>query len=779
LMLAYMAYQLLDETFEGIVDLAIGLKTEALGHLMTFAETVVQVGTFAVGGAIAVGAFSRLLSREAVGLIAPFKPITTPEGKTRYWKPDLTPYEQTLSLPEESKPDQLGLYRHGGKTLLRLEEKLYAVKPDHTSGAFQIEHPSRADAYQPTLLHNNHGAWYTELEQPLNWDREKVMRRLGHSVESFSSTEREQILRISGYHDNVVRETHVERYRPPSLLTDTIKRFRINRDIETFIEQIGSDQPEHYRKADPAMQYQLLSRYDAWPADTPVPALETQTQTLRKQTVDLALRYRKSLFEMLYRAKEKTDNPPVQRLLDDVQGLPTDIAQELVSNATGTELRQLHSNRIPQRLKDAAQKAMETVRATRACEGLYTEALETTDTHRLALHSLNSLPNWPAELRIEVRDYSHDGTLRDSIGQPDAPTLKTLVRAEDGTYQAHQDSESVPGDFYQALFQALPDAQRNALSPSPQDARTFKQRIAEHALEQPALRALFAKNPHRKPYYDPTTMRLPGGTQGYSRASRETLTLNDRVRDVYPNLSQEQLQSVVQALQSHPDGARVELSRLNRELVRLHQDLGTWINEVPTVHPETGRPLSELDQQAERNNRQLLAQEIQRSWRRQTELDFDAPDETSRYTLRFAEPIIGDLPSIHADFAHVSLLSLEGNHTAQGIPGFLQRFSGLHRLELRRFSLTTLPDAIPRMTDLHALVLSDCGIRIDAATWSKLTSLKKLVSLDLYKNPFETAPHIDTMSELTHLDLSATDLSEIPAGALQQPCNTQGSTPFC
>lgn len=769
LMLAYMAYQLLDETFEGIVDLAIGLKTEALGHLMTFAETVVQIGTFAVGGAIAAGAFSRLLSREAIGLIAPFKPITTPEGKTRYWKPNLTPYEQTLSLPEGSKPDQLGLYRHGGKTLLPLEEKLYAVKPDHTSGAFQIEHPNRADAYQPTLLHNNHGAWHTELEQPLNWDREKVMRRLGHSVESFSSAEREQILRISGYHDNVVRETHVERYRPPSLLTDTIKRFRINRDIETFIEQIGSDQPEDYRKADPAMQYQLLSRYDSWPVDTPVPALETQTQTLRQQTADLALRYRKSLFEMRYRAEEKTDNPQVQQLLDEVQGLPTDIAQELVSNATGTELRQLHNNRMPQRLKDAAQKAMEAVRATRACEGLYSEALETTDTHRLALHSLNSLPNWPAELRIEVRDYSHEGTVRDSIGQPDAPTLQTLVRAEDGTYQAHQDSESVPGDFYQALFQALPDAQRNALSPSPGDARTFKQRIAEHALEQPALRALFAKNPHRKPYYDPTTMRLPGGTQGYSRASRETPTLNDRVRDVYPNLSQEQLQSIVQALQSHPDGARVELSRLNRELVRLHQDLGTWINEAPTVHPETGRPLSELDQQAERNNRKLLAQEIQRSWRRQTERDFDTPDGTSRYTLKFAEPIIGDLPSINTDFAHVSLLSLEGNHTVQGIPAFLQRFSGLRRLELRRFSLTTLPDAIPRMTDLHALVLSDCGIRIDAATWSKLTSLKKLASLDLYKNPFETAPRIDTMSELTHLDLSATDLSEIPAGALQHP----------
>jgi Leucine-rich repeat (LRR) protein len=73
------------------------------------------------------------------------------------------------------------------------------------------------------------------------------------------------------------------------------------------------------------------------------------------------------------------------------------------------------------------------------------------------------------------------------------------------------------------------------------------------------------------------------------------------------------------------------------------------------------------------------------------------------------------------------------------------------------------------MPDLHALVLSDCGIRIDAASWSKLTSLNKLAMLDLYKNPFETVPRLDTLSELTHLDLSDTHLSEIPPGALQHP----------
>ena len=70
LMLAYMAYQVLDEAFEGIVDWAEGLKTEALAHVVTLSESVVQLGTFAVGGALAAGAFSRLMSPEAVSLFS-------------------------------------------------------------------------------------------------------------------------------------------------------------------------------------------------------------------------------------------------------------------------------------------------------------------------------------------------------------------------------------------------------------------------------------------------------------------------------------------------------------------------------------------------------------------------------------------------------------------------------------------------------------------------------------------------------------------------------------
>ncbi|MVV50640.1 hypothetical protein EJA72_20725 [Pseudomonas sp. PB120] len=729
LMLTYMAYQVLDDTFEGVIDWAEGLKTEAFGHLMTIVETVVEVGTFAMGGALAAGAFSRLLSREAVALIDPLKPIATPEGKTRYWKPDLAPYEQTLRLPDGVKPDPSGLYHHQEKTLLPLEGKLYAVKLDSESGRFLIQHPDRADAYQPPLRHNQHGAWQTSLDQPLTWNRETVMRRLGHSVESFTSAEREQILQISGFHENVLRETHVENHRPPSLLTDTIKRFQIDRDIQALIEQHRSDHPDY----------------------------------------DQAMNQRKSLFQSRYQALEKPAGRQVQLLLDDVRGLPTDAAQELVSNASSTELMQLNNGRVPQRLKDVALKALEAVRVARAYEGFYLEGMDSTDTHRLALHSLESLPGWPpADIRIEVREYSHDGILRDSIGEPDATNLKILVQAEDFTYQVHGNNER-PGDFYQAILDSLPEAQRNAMGFSAEDGPALKVRIAEQATSKPQLRTLFAKNPIRKPFYDPTTMRLPGGTEGYARSGNPTPTLDERVRAVYPSLTQEELQPLVTGLQSHPDGARVELSRLYNELERLHRDLDNWISNAPSIHPETRLPLSDLEFQGQQHNRRLLAQEIQRSWRRQSPRDLDSADGGNRYTLRFAEPILGDLPVLTADFSHVSLLALEGSHAEQGLHGFLQGFEGLRRLDLRRFSLSTLPDAIPQMANLDALLLNDCAITFDAANWSRLSSLKKLVMLDLFRNPFDTVPGIQSMPELVHLDLSETGLTRIPDSALRHP----------
>ncbi|MBV4485548.1 hypothetical protein HU727_008100 [Pseudomonas sp. SWRI153] len=727
-MLAYMAYQALDEMFEAVVDWTQGQVREGFGHLINIAETAVQLGTFAVGGKLVADAVSHLLPRETLELFGSLKPVDSGSGRTRYWRPDLAPYEQSARLPATATPDQLGLYQHQGSRLLRLENKLYAVEADSATGRYTIEHPVRTDAYRPVLRQNGFGAWQSPLDRPWSWDRETVIRRLGHSVESFSPAEREEILRISGFHENVLREIHVENHRPPSLLTDTIKRYRIDRGIQALIDQADTAHPDY----------------------------------------DQALNRRLALFESRYRELQRTDDPQAQLLLGDFPGLPTDIAVELVNNASGTEVSLLHNGSVPQRLKDVAVKAMEAVRVSRAYEGFYFPEMDTVDTHRLALHSVESMPGWPTDLRIEVREFSSDGTLRDSIGEVDAAVHKTLVHAEDFRYRVAEHPEQ-PGDFYQALLLTLTDQERAALELPANDGPSLKRYIAEHAANKPELRKLFAKNPRRKPFYDPTTMRLPGGTQGYPRDSRPTPTLDDRVREVYPDFDEAAIRAFVEELQRHPDGARMELSRLASEGETLREDLARWVQDAPTTDRETGRPMSALAQQVERHNRRLLAQETERSWRRQSERETDQEGGTAGYALRFTEPVVGDLPTLTADFSHVSTLILEGNHSAQGLPAFLTKFSGLRRLELRRFALNTLPDAIGQMVDLEVLILSDCALNVDAAAWAKLSSMKKIVMLDLFRNPFEIEPNIDSMPALVHLDLSQTGLSKIPAGALQHP----------
>lgn len=726
LMLGYMAWQLLDDSFEGIVDWAEGLQTEALGQLLAVTDSAVQFGLFAVGGAIASQTFSRVLSPQTLALFDSLKAVKTDAGKTRYWRPDLTPYEQAIELPKGLKPDQRGLYQHQGNTVLRLENKLYTVQVDINTGRYRIEHPNRADAYQPVLRHNGHGAWQTVLDDPLAWDRETVMRRLGHSVESFSPFERELILRISGFHDNVLRETHVEHQRPPSLLTDTIKRFRIDRDIRALLDQPGHPERE-----------------------------EALTNPL-------------TVFGYRYDALEKTADRLVQRLQGEERGLPTDIAQELVDNATGSELRQLHAGQVPRRLKDVAIKAMEAVRTARAFEGFYLRTGETLDTHRLTLHSLQSLPGWPADLRIELRAYSASGELLDSIGPADAPTQKALVCTADGAVHLANDNAQ-SGTFYQAILHTLTRQQCEALGVVGTHGEALKQQVIIQATRTPSLRTLLAKHPNRKTLYDPSTMRLPGGTEGYFRSTSPIPTLDMRVREVYPNLDPQELRAMVLRLQRHPDGARMALSRLTSEADGLAVDLQRWLGQTPNVNAQTGAPLEALERRAMLHNRRLLAEEIQRSWQSQSERGANGADGGPQYMLRFGEPIPGDLPALRADFSHVTTLALTGDKAAHGLPDFLQSFTGLRRLELHGFTLDSLPQVIGRNSQLQTLILSDCGISLDGQAWKSLASMSHLKQLDLAANRFDHVPSIDSLPALEHLDLSNTGLTALPHGTWQHP----------
>jgi hypothetical protein len=209
-----------------------------------------------------------------------FNSVKRPNGETRYWQPDLTAYEHPAVLPDESKPDTLGLHRHQDKTLLPLENKRYAVSENPLTGEHRIDHPTRPEAYKPRLKHNRAGTWQTEVDQPLSWDQTTLLRRIGPDMQRFSEREREGMLTISGTHENVLRKMHTHAGPLPPVLADTLKRFTIDQDIQTFIEQIGSDRPELYLKADPVTQLELLNANGYWPKTKGLQLTDGEARTL-------------------------------------------------------------------------------------------------------------------------------------------------------------------------------------------------------------------------------------------------------------------------------------------------------------------------------------------------------------------------------------------------------------------------------------------------------------------------------------------------------------------
>ena len=828
LMLAYMAYQLLDETFESIVDWAEGQTSEAFEHFMGVVESAVQLGTFAAGGVVAAAEFRAVLPREIVQFIDRFHSVKTPQGESRYWKPDLSIYEQPGTLPQAASPDELGLYRHDGKTLLSLDNKPYAVSQDSVTGEHRIDHPSRPEAYKPALKHNGAGAWQTEIDQPLSWDQATVLRRLGPDMERFAPSVRERMLQISGCHENALRKMHVNSSQTPALLADTLKRFKIDQDIQTFIELIGSEQPTDYLKADLVTQLELLCDNSYWPADkglrvvdskaqtlwergadgqpmvqinqahlsngdliktlllnvgetetrtlmgehfgTPSPSLSTRARTLRRTLATLAESKRETLFDNRYRRLDRATSGLTQKLIDAEHGLPSSVAEALLQTASDKELQQLGRGILPERLEQLTREAQLQVRITRAYEGLeIRSSANNPDTDRLALHTLKQLPGWSGQIRLEIREYAHGGRLLDSVGNADAPIRKVLVLNADGSYQAFDDAGlelSGASTFYLDLLQALPDSERSALGIHIGEGKKLKRLIRTHALNREELHSVLVQHPILKPTYDPTVMRLLGGTEGYHRGVFSAPTLQAYAHELFPHLSREELQTFVERLQQHPNGPRAELTRLMAERARLSNALQLWRNEIPLFMPDTQIRITPEQFSIQQRNRRLLADELLDCWRQQaTPLHGEAP----LVEFRFSQPILGEFPVLGEGFSHVTSLSLDGHSATRGMHDFLRGYSGLRRLALRGFRLNHLPQAIVQSPNLTELILSDCAITLTPQSHATLSALNKLVVLDLYKNPLGFNPTVENMPQLSYIDVSDTGISGLPPGLLTRP----------
>ncbi|MCF5353677.1 hypothetical protein GIW06_20890, partial [Pseudomonas syringae] len=272
-MMAVTAIQLVHEVYEGMESWARDEKRQAFAYLFDVIENVALISAL---GAASTGA-AGIPAVQAPEFVNRLKPVDLPGGTTRLWKPDLTPFAHDIVLPKDLQPDATGLYTWQDKQWLPLEGRTYSVSPATTGDGYLIEHPTRADSYRPALRHNGAGAWLHELDQPLEMEGLTLFRRLGYSSDTFSDSTARRIVNVSNTPESVMREALADQRRPPALLEDTARRFRLDQEIERFIEQLEANDIN----AAAPLQLELLSQDRGWPGNRALVLVDAEGHTLQ------------------------------------------------------------------------------------------------------------------------------------------------------------------------------------------------------------------------------------------------------------------------------------------------------------------------------------------------------------------------------------------------------------------------------------------------------------------------------------------------------------------
>lgn len=735
-MIGVMAGQILYETFEGVIEWSEGDRKAAWAHLTDVAENLALIAVLHGAGK----GLGKLAAVKPEPLVEALKPVTLPTGQQRLWKPDLEPYKSPITIPADSQPDGLGLHAVNGHAILPLDEARFLVRQNSASGEYCILHPRRPEAYSPHLEHNGAGAWSHEGEDPLSWEGPVLMRRLGYRAQAFTDAQLEQVRIASGVEHDQLRRLHVEQQPPGAQLSDTLTRFRIDRDIETFKAKISSNDPAVYAKADLRLQLRLVRSQELLPVPgTPEMTLEQRAAELRKEIARAVQNRKHSLFESLYREQDANAQDSVARIKVFFPQLPNVVVEEILQGATQAERLEMDKpGPLPQRIYEQAEQARQELRVARAYEGLYLETASGVDSERLALRSLEALPGWPKDAHFELREYGLQGKLLDAIGPQQNPVRAVLVVDANTRF-----AQSTSSSLYSSVLQALTAEERQALGFTLQEAERLKMTVQQTPLPRDQLRAVLQKHRVLKPSVEPGMKLLggvgplPSGLASFFRTPRA------RVLKLYPDFSEAEVESFLRSL---GEDVRGGLTRREAECTTLKKELDTWVQSRVTAESSpavAGRIPGGRERQ--------IASNIKRCWRRQ-----------SGSTLSIDSTV--ELPTLSTRFEHVETLALTGTGV-RNLDAFLKGFTALKTLKLEGMSrLSELPEAVGEMQGLTHLSLRGSRVRWNQHTAAVLGKSSALETLDLLKNPLGIAPDFSALTRLKTINLSGTGIDQWPLG---------------
>jgi len=255
LMMLVFAAQVLDEVYEGVEAWEQGDIDAALEHAKALA---VDLGT-----AVATGVALHYAGKLGNRLVEVLRPDRTP----RLWNGDLQPYR--VEPPAEARPDALGLLHSGEQHHVRIDDGHYAVQPHADGQRWRIQHPDQPRAAQPLLEHNGEGAWHGAHEQPLEWSRHTLLRRLGARVAAYSDAELDIASRIAGIQRDALLDVYLAHAPIPPRLLATLQRLRAGIPAEDPLEAAleGIYYPSRCVPASERLTLLSLTQQRGWPAD--------------------------------------------------------------------------------------------------------------------------------------------------------------------------------------------------------------------------------------------------------------------------------------------------------------------------------------------------------------------------------------------------------------------------------------------------------------------------------------------------------------------------------
>lgn len=753
--------------------------------------------------------------------------IQLPEGKTQLWKPDLTPFEHAIDFDTSFGTNDLGLYTHQGETYLPLEGKHYRVKHAEDQNWY-LQHPTDPKRYTPQIWHNGKGAWRHEAEELEQWSESSLVRRLDNALSGLTDGQTRALIHASNTDEAILRQVHADLEPMPALLEDVAGRFKIKHNLEQFISKMrGND-----TTANPLLQLQVLVGVEFWPPSkalrcldnegntimeyghaggTRVPViqildsqirrgellktvlqsldanevhaltgngftgnLEAQTARLSTKIADRAEQLRDDLFRSHYAGLNVSSDPLVKTLTQAYPTLPACVAKELINAASSAERWQLQDTlRIPLRLAEEARMFVDEVRLAHAYDGLYFDYGNTPDTQKLILHSIENMPGWSPDVRLEVRDRVLSGTLLDHVGPQDAPTRKVLVKIGNRyqTYDASAQMLHGLDDIYASVLHALPDQERAALGfPHTGQGQALKEALEESPpLGRQMLSTVLGIKPTTLKTESP--LQLAKGRVGYPAFEREPercvrsplgcFPANPRrVRHLksklFPMHTYEVVENFLELESLNSRAGLARLEALNKEYKALRNSLSDWINEpleMVQINDSHFRPVHIRD-------KTRVSNKIIRCWQRSSGLDTESPGAR----LNISNLNLARLPVLNADFSHVTSLQMNDMHLHESIDSFLAQFPNLQELKFESAHLKALPQSLLNLQDLTQLHLSKNQIRLTSQDAGKLAALKKLRVVNLNNNPLGIIPDFTQMTELARLDLRNTGLTEWPEG---------------